>query len=94
MSILHHWRLALVLTVALFAALVVIWQPAWIMTLPARFESDNIAALVAQAGMWGPVLVITMMVLAIVMSPIPSAPIAMAGGLRPSVGHDLRAAGG
>ena len=36
--------------------------------------------LVARAGLWGPVLIVTLMTLAVVASPIPSAPIALAAG--------------
>lgn len=35
---------------------------------------------IAAAGLWGPVLIVTLMTAAIVASPIPSAPIAMAAG--------------
>jgi len=35
---------------------------------------------IARLGVWGPLMVIGLMVLAIIMSPIPSAPIAMAAG--------------
>ena len=43
----------------------------------------NVAALradIAQLGAWGPVTIVALMVLAILVSPIPSAPIAMAAG--------------
>jgi uncharacterized membrane protein YdjX (TVP38/TMEM64 family) len=42
--------------------------------------AENIRAQVAQAGIFGPLIVIGLMTLAIVASPIPSAPIAMAAG--------------
>jgi len=35
---------------------------------------------VARAGLWGPVVIVTLMTLAVVASPIPSAPIALAAG--------------
>lgn len=34
----------------------------------------------ARAGLWGPVLIVTLMTIAVVASPIPSAPIALAAG--------------
>jgi len=41
---------------------------------------DALKLLVARAGIWGPVLIITLMTVAVVASPIPSAPIALAAG--------------
>ncbi len=41
---------------------------------------EAIEALVARAGLWGPALIITLMTIAVVASPIPSAPIALAAG--------------
>ncbi|MFT4830325.1 MAG: putative membrane protein YdjX (TVP38/TMEM64 family) [Paracoccaceae bacterium] len=43
-------------------------------------DRDTLDALVAQAGNWGPLLIIGLMTLAVVASPIPSAPIALAAG--------------
>ncbi len=44
------------------------------------FERDRIATLVEDAGLWGPVVIIVLMAAAVVFSPIPSAPIALASG--------------
>ena len=44
------------------------------------FEPERLEALVARAGLWGPMLVVTLMTIAVVASPIPSAPIALAAG--------------
>ncbi|MEN8740857.1 MAG: VTT domain-containing protein [Phaeobacter gallaeciensis] len=41
---------------------------------------ERLEMLVARAGIWGPVLIVTLMTLAVVASPIPSAPIALAAG--------------
>jgi uncharacterized membrane protein YdjX (TVP38/TMEM64 family) len=41
---------------------------------------ETLEALVARAGFWGPVLVVALMAVAVVASPIPSAPIALAAG--------------
>jgi uncharacterized membrane protein YdjX (TVP38/TMEM64 family) len=41
---------------------------------------ERLEMLVARAGLWGPVLIVTLMTLAVVASPIPSAPIALAAG--------------
>lgn len=43
-------------------------------------DVERLKTLVADAGFWGPVLIITLMAVAVVASPIPSAPIAMAAG--------------
>ena len=43
-------------------------------------EAERLEMLVARAGLWGPVLIVTFMTLAVVASPIPSAPIALAAG--------------
>ncbi|ETA50752.1 TVP38/TMEM64 family protein [Ponticoccus alexandrii] len=43
-------------------------------------DGEGLEALVARAGLWGPVLIITLMTLAVVASPVPSAPIALAAG--------------
>jgi uncharacterized membrane protein YdjX (TVP38/TMEM64 family) len=45
-----------------------------------RMDREALDALVARAGIWGPLLIIGLMTLAVVASPIPSAPIAMAAG--------------
>lgn len=44
------------------------------------FGGDALKLLVARAGMWGPILIVVLMTIAVVASPIPSAPIAMAAG--------------
>ncbi|NNU82260.1 TVP38/TMEM64 family protein [Halovulum dunhuangense] len=43
-------------------------------------DRDALQALVTRAGPWGPVLVVALMTIAVVASPIPSAPIAIAAG--------------
>jgi uncharacterized membrane protein YdjX (TVP38/TMEM64 family) len=43
-------------------------------------NGENLDMLVARAGMWGPVVIVVMMTVAVVVSPVPSAPIAMAAG--------------
>lgn len=46
----------------------------------ALLDSETLERLVARAGFWGPVLIVTLMTIAVVASPIPSAPIALAAG--------------
>jgi uncharacterized membrane protein YdjX (TVP38/TMEM64 family) len=43
-------------------------------------DAERLETLVARAGFWGPVLIVTLMTVAVVASPIPSAPIALAAG--------------
>ncbi|AXS41398.1 VTT domain-containing protein [Breoghania sp. L-A4] len=43
-------------------------------------DGERLERLVARAGLWAPVLIVTLMTVAVVASPIPSAPIALAAG--------------
>ena len=43
-------------------------------------DSQHLQMVVARAGLWGPVLIVMLMTVAVVASPIPSAPIALAAG--------------
>ncbi|WP_071675623.1 TVP38/TMEM64 family protein [Nioella nitratireducens] len=52
-----------------------------------RIDGDRISGWVEAAGLWGPMLVIVLMTAAIVATPIPSAPIALAAGA--AYGHTL-----
>lgn len=62
------------------AALFLAWESAPLVQLRAGLTREGIAAWVDRAGLWGPALVIGLMAVAIVASPIPSAPIALAAG--------------
>ncbi|NNU80457.1 TVP38/TMEM64 family protein [Halovulum dunhuangense] len=59
-----------------------IWQFAPSVFAEARglMDGERLEMLVARAGLWGPVLIVTLMTVAVVASPIPSAPIALAAG--------------
>lgn len=63
-------------------ALVGLWLFAPWLLAEARgtLDAEHLHTLVVRAGIWGPMLVITLMTLAVVVSPIPSAPIALAAG--------------
>lgn len=50
-------------------------------------EPDKLRALIESMGYWGPAAIVTLMVAAIVLSPLPSAPIALAAGA--VYGHTL-----
>ena len=45
-----------------------------------NLDSEHISRCVSYAGAWGPVLIVALMTIAIVATPIPSAPIALAAG--------------
>lgn len=74
-------RLKLLAAVVLIAALAGIY---WLLhqtgALATILNRAELHAQIARLGVWGPLLVIGLMVLAILVSPIPSAPIAMAAG--------------
>jgi uncharacterized membrane protein YdjX (TVP38/TMEM64 family) len=57
---------------------------AWLLSgesdLAARIDEEALEALVAQAGPAGPLLLVGLMTVAVVASPIPSAPVALASG--------------
>ncbi|MDP3961132.1 MAG: VTT domain-containing protein [Pseudorhodobacter sp.] len=67
---------------ALGIALLGVWwfAPSVFTTAQRLLDRDSLEALVARAGLWGPVLIVTLMTVAVVASPIPSAPIALAAG--------------
>lgn len=69
-----------IVALAVMAAAVLAWALGALDPLLQRFEPEALRALVARAGPWGPVLVIGLMCLAVVASPLPSAPIAVAAG--------------
>jgi len=62
--------------------LLAVWQFAPSVFAEARslLDVERLEMLVARAGLWGPVLIVTLMTLAVVASPIPSAPIALVAG--------------
>ncbi len=63
-------------------ALLAVWQFAPSVFTKARglMDAERLDMLVAGAGIWGPVVIVTLMTVAVVASPIPSAPIALAAG--------------
>lgn len=62
--------------------LLAVWQfaPAVFAEARSLLDVERLEMLVARAGLWGPVLIVTLMTVAVVASPIPSAPIALAAG--------------
>ncbi len=63
-------------------ALLGMWQFAPSVFTEARglMDAERLDMLVMRAGLWGPVVIVVLMAVAVVASPIPSAPIAMAAG--------------
>lgn len=77
-------RLMLVL-LAIIGLLAWLSNPA--VDLLAGLDGDQISQRVKTAGVWGPVLIVSLMTLAVVATPIPSAPIAVAAGA--AYGHTM-----
>lgn len=76
-------RAAILAGLAIFGiVLLVVWQfaPSVLAETRGLMDGERLERLVARAGLWGPVLIITLMTVAVVASPIPSAPIALAAG--------------
>lgn len=63
------------------------WFLGPISNLVSNFDGDTISGWVTVAGLWGPLLIIVLMTVAVVATPIPSAPIALAAGA--AYGHTL-----
>ena len=63
-------------------ALLGVWHFAPSVFTEARglMNGERLETLVARAGIWGPAVIVTLMTVAVVASPIPSAPIALAAG--------------
>ncbi|PCH71283.1 MAG: hypothetical protein COC12_07525 [Rhodobacteraceae bacterium] len=70
--------IAFLVLVALAIALA--WGLGWVDFSGQGLSAETIQQWVAQAGAFGPVIVILLMIIAVVASPIPSAPIALAAG--------------
>ena len=62
--------------------LLAVWQFAPTVFAEARslLDVERLEMLVARAGLWGPIVIVTLMTIAVVASPIPSAPIALVAG--------------
>lgn len=79
----HNRRRAAIVrlgAVLVLLGLTAVWLSGAATPLLERFDAGTIDGLVARAGLWGPLVVVGLMTLAVVMSPIPSAPIALAAG--------------
>jgi uncharacterized membrane protein YdjX (TVP38/TMEM64 family) len=68
--------------VVLGLALLGLWvvAPTIFLKIQGLLDRETLEALVARAGLWGPALIVGLMTIAVVASPLPSAPIALAAG--------------
>jgi uncharacterized membrane protein YdjX (TVP38/TMEM64 family) len=76
-------RVAILAGLAIFGIVLLgVWLVAPAVFAEARglLDGERLETLVARAGLCGPVLIVTLMTVAVVASPIPSAPIALAAG--------------
>lgn len=76
-------RTGILITIAVLglAGLGVWWfAPSVLVEAQRLLDRETLEVLVARAGIWGPLLIIGLMTVAVVASPIPSAPIALAAG--------------
>lgn len=73
-------KIGIAFVVLVGAGLVWAWQSGLLATLRADMSRTAIEGWVEAAGLWGPLVVIMLMLVAVVASPIPSAPIALAAG--------------
>jgi len=80
----RHWQLA---TLVVLAALIALFFASGASSYFPELSRESIAVMVDMAGLWGPALIVGLMVVAVVASPIPSAPIALAAGA--AYGHVL-----
>lgn len=62
------------------ALFVYFWRTGAVEALFAQINQDQISAWVDSSGYWGPLIIVGLMTAAVVASPIPSAPIAIAAG--------------
>ena len=75
------------LIAAITAVVLLTWLFVWFPEISEELDGESISRWVKSAGYWGPVLIIALMTFAIVATPIPSAPIALASGA--AYGHYL-----
>ena len=72
--------LAAIVALGLVALGVRRFAPSMLVDAQQLLDRETLETLVARAGLWGPLLIISLMTVAVVASPIPSAPIALAAG--------------
>ena len=80
MRFIRRHRVSLIFVALVCLGLLIAWRTGLLAQLQDSMSRAAIERWVERAGYWGPVVVITLMILAVVASPIPSGPIAMAAG--------------
>jgi len=80
MCFLRRHRASLIFAAIVGLVLLYAWQSGLLAKLQDSMSRAAIEGWVERAGYWGPVVVIALMTLAVVASPIPSGPIALAAG--------------
>ncbi len=73
-------RLIALVVIAFVVVGLVLWLFGPADLVASAFDRDRIRGWIDTSGVWGPVLIVALMTIAIVASPIPSAPIALAAG--------------
>lgn len=82
----HHWRIIVLIVLLIgVAGLILAWKAGYLQALDHVFSRQGVADMVDRAGAFGPLAIIALMTVAVVASPLPSAPIALAAGV--AYGH-------
>jgi len=75
------WKIKTAVLLALTIFMAALWFALSELGMPASLSSTAISNWLGDHGIWGPVLLMTMMVIAVVVGPIPTLPISAASGL-------------
>lgn len=82
----HRWRILALVALTLVALGAYLgWQWGYLDGLSWAFTRQGAVAIVERTGVFGPVIIVGLMTIAVVASPLPSAPIALAAGV--AYGH-------
>jgi uncharacterized membrane protein YdjX (TVP38/TMEM64 family) len=78
----RRWKVALGFCVAALLAIVAspVFENLPFLETVQSPDAESLHEMIARAGLWGPLLIVVLMVVAVVASPLPSAPIALAAG--------------
>ncbi len=77
----RDWRFRTAVLLALAALMVILWVFLRAMGMPASLSTAALSAWLEGLGAWAPLLLMSMMILAVVVGPIPTLPISAASGL-------------
>lgn len=76
-------RATILVTIVILVVFVLslwLFAPSAFTEMRGLMDGERLERMVARAGIWGPVLIVALMTVAVVASPVPSAPIALAAG--------------